>query len=653
MISFRQGFWLGCCLVFATSVAGCGGDGGPGNQDVSHMSGSAVVSPAGLSYSTPSAVYSPGEKITPNIPSSSGGPISTYSVSPALPDGLVLDQQTGVVNGAPVAATPSAIYTVTGSNAQGSVTARLQIEVKAITAAPATLAYQNPFMIFTAGQAVTGIVPATSGGRITQFTISPALPGGLVLDPVTGEIGGTPATVSGPVSYRVTGSNSAGNVTAQVTLEVRAAIAPPMHLEYSSRTVSYTVGQVITPNLPQSTGGNIARYAVSPALPTGLSLNAQTGAISGTPANAQVPTAYVVSGSNSAGTVQAPLEISVIPAASGEWLPGGNLFEGRASHTATLLSNGEVLVTGGSGLSGVLSSAERFNPANGVWARAGKMQTARTEHTATRLDNGSVLVAGGRYVTGGETTRTAELYDPATGGWTPVGNMKRGRHLATSTLMPDGRVLVVGGIEEGDFGTFVAEAELFDPVSRTWTTAGSLNIARAHHIATLLPGGKVLVAGGSSTAGVTATAEIYDAPSGKWTLVRDMHVQRSTPTATMLSTGKVLVVGGNSSSLTAEQYDPVTGVWTLTGPMVMPRRDSQTTRLPDGRVVVTGNYDASYEGNGTSAEVFDPATGNWAAIANMSDPRSMHTATLLNDGSVLVAGSYHHTRTYSSSERFR
>ncbi|WP_174981766.1 kelch repeat-containing protein [Burkholderia lata] len=653
MIRIGRKLWPTCGLVLAVSLTGCGGDNGPGDQNVLHVTDSAVVAPAGLSYLMPVAVYRIGESITPNTPSNSGGTITTYSIAPALPAGLVQDPRTGVISGVASTVAPSEIYTVTGSNAQGSVTARMQIEVKPMTVAPATIAYGNEAIIVTAGEAVTGIAPVTSGGRVTQFTISPALPNGLVLDPATGAIGGTPAAAAGPVSYRVTGSNSAGNTTTQFTLEVRAAVAPPLHLEYANQTVTYKVGQVIAPNLPKSAGGSIAQYAVSPALPAGLSLNVQTGAISGTPARAQGPLTYLISGSNGAGTTQTQLDISVTQATSGEWVPGGSMFEGRAWHTATLLSSGEVLVAGGVGTGGLVGMAERYNPANGSWALAGKMQTARTEHTATRLANGDVLVAGGRNVVGGTTTRTAELYDPSTGTWASVGHMKRGRHQATSTLLPDGRVLVVGGIEEGDFGTYVAEAELFDPVSKTWATTGSLNVARAHHIATLLPGGKVLVAGGGSQAGITATAELYDARSGTWTLVRDMHVKRSSPTAAMLPNGKVLVAGGTSASLTAEQYDPATGAWTLTGPMVMPRVEAQATGLPDGRVVVTGNYDASYSGNGTSAEIFDPATGNWAAIANMSDPRSMHTSTLLNDGSVLVTGSYHHTRTYSSSERFR
>ncbi|VWB42369.1 putative Ig domain-containing protein [Burkholderia lata] len=647
MIRIGRKLWPACGLVLAVSLTGCGGGDGSGDQNVSRTTDSAVVSPAGLSYLMPVAVYRVGESITPNTPSSSGSAITIYSISPALPAGLVQDPRTGVISGVPSTVASSEIYTVTGNNAQGSVTARMQIEVKPLTVAPAAIAYGNEAIILTAGKAVTGIVPVTSGGGAAQFTISPPLPSGLALDPATGAIVGTPTAATGPASYRVTGSNSAGNATTQFTLEVREAVVPPLHLEYANQTVTYKVGQVIAPNVPKSAGGSITQYAVSPALPEGLSLNAQTGAIGGTPTRAQGPMTFLISGSNGAGTIQAQLNISVILATSGEWVPGGSMFEARAWHTATLLSSGEVLVAGGVGTGGLVDMAERYNPVNGAWALAGKMQTSRTEHTATRLANGKVLVAGGT------TTRTAELYDPSTGTWTPVGHMKRGRSKATSTLLPDGRVLVVGGIEIGDFGTYVAEAELFDPVSGTWTTTGSLNVARAHHIATLLPGGRVLVAGGGSPAGITATAELYDVRSGTWTLARDMNVKRSSPTAAMLPNGKVLVAGGTSASLTAEQYDPVTGAWTLTGPMVMPRVEAQATGLPDGRVVVTGNYDASYSGNGTSAEIFDPATGNWAAIANMSDPRSMHAATLLTDGSVLVTGSYHHTRLYASSERFR
>src|SRR5207244_774652 len=118
--------------------------------------------------------------------------------------------------------------------------------------------------------------------------------------------------------------------------------------------------------------------------------------------------------------------------------------------------------------------------------------TARAFHTETLLPNGKVLVAGGS--SDGFTSgllASAELYDPATGTWTATGSLTTGRFQHTATLLPNGKVLVVCGTNNSGSG-LLASAELYDPVSGTWTATGSLtNPAqdRFAHTATLLPNG--------------------------------------------------------------------------------------------------------------------------------------------------------------------
>lgn len=190
-----------------------------------------------------------------------------------------------------------------------------------------------------------------------------------------------------------------------------------------------------------------------------------------------------------------------------------------------------------------------------------------------------------------------------------------------------------------------------------WTTTGNLNTARAGHTATLLPDGRVLVAGGSDgTSGNKLTsAELYDPVTGKWSVTGSMTVPRESHTATLLPNGQVLVAGGivNISpsggsiivtfTATAELYNPATGNWTTTGSMTTPRSGQGATRLLDGQVLVAGGI-KNFDGMTTyspvtlaSAELYDPSKGTWSATGSMNVTRAGVQATLLENGQVLMA----------------
>lgn len=198
---------------------------------------------------------------------------------------------------------------------------------------------------------------------------------------------------------------------------------------------------------------------------------------------------------------------------TGTWTSTAPMTDVRWGHTATLLPNGMVLVAGGQpdgGGSESWASALLFDPATGTWEPTAPMLVARTGHTATLLSSGQVLVSGG-YNSAGALS-SAELYDPDLRSWTATGDMGLARVGHAATLLADGHVLVAGsGTPTGDV---VASAELYNPNTGTWSDTGSLAAGRAGPTATLLSDGRVLVVGGtdggSSFSNALASAEIYN-----------------------------------------------------------------------------------------------------------------------------------------------
>src|SRR5439155_16840920 len=185
---------------------------------------------------------------------------------------------------------------------------------------------------------------------------------------------------------------------------------------------------------------------------------------------------------------------------------------------------------------------------SGTFARVGSMTSARYFHTATLLGTGKVLIAGGTSpVTGGfGTTKSAELYDPATGTFTLVGDMITDRDSHTATLLPNGKVLIAGGVQRTVNGNtfFLHSAELFDPATGTFAALPSMNTTRQLQTATLLRNGKVLIVGGdfSGTDATNNTAELFDPATATFTLISaTMTEPRSSHTATLLQDGKVLL----------------------------------------------------------------------------------------------------------------
>lgn len=336
------------------------------------------------------------------------------------------------------------------------------------------------------------------------------------------------------------------------------------------------------------------------------------------------------------------------PLAAGWRIPALNRFAplalaATAVIVAILIGIGLLVGSPDVGPSPIPVPTNQATPAPASWGGTGSMAEARTDFTATRLSDGSVLVTGGDRGPDAvpRALASAELYDPAGGTWTTTASMLTGRYRHSATLLADGRVLVAGGNVSGSqqagSGCCLATAELYDPATGTWTATGRMFAARVDHTATLLIDGKVLVAGGASHNGMLASAELYDPSSGTWTATGAMVLATNGQEAVLLPNGKVLVMGGNAIGDSTELYNPSTGSWSDSGPTGGP--NGTATLLRDGKVLVAGGIGiGGIEDPLASAVLYDPGNGSWTATGSMITPREFQTATLLLDGQVLVMG---------------
>ncbi|CAF1163060.1 unnamed protein product [Adineta steineri] len=126
------------------------------------------------------------------------------------------------------------------------------------------------------------------------------------------------------------------------------------------------------------------------------------------------------------------------------WFSTGNMINARDYHTASVLLNGKVLITGGYGFNGCLNSVELYDSSTGTWTTTSNMTYGRYYHTASVLSNGKVLVIGGTS-NDYSSLNSAELYDLSTSTWTITSNMINAREVHTASVLSNGKVLVTGG----------------------------------------------------------------------------------------------------------------------------------------------------------------------------------------------------------------
>lgn len=327
---------------------------------------------------------------------------------------------------------------------------------------------------------------------------------------------------------------------------------------------------------------------------------------------------------------------------TGSFSPIGNMLTPRHSHTATLLPNSKVLLAGGHGPNNTaLAASELYDPQSQTFSQASDMLTARENQRAVILPEGRVFMSGGKNLSSAALSN-AEIFDYAFSHFEPGPNSLLSSYKRSAILLPSGKVLLAGGYATFQYPTPIAITEIYDPLTNSMRRTTDLGVARAEANAVLLPNGKVLLAGGATTTpgGPTNSAEIFDPGTETWSPTMSMSTYRAGATGTLLPNGKVLIAGGEDKTnylSGAELYDPLSQTWSPTGSMSVPRQDFVATLLPSGKVLVAGGKVNFYTLT-TSVELYDPATGIFTPTGNLNSEHANPTATLLPNGKVLLVG---------------
>ncbi|ADU34649.1 Kelch repeat-containing protein [Variovorax paradoxus] len=200
---------------------------------------------------------------------------------------------------------------------------------------------------------------------------------------------------------------------------------------------------------------------------------------------------------------------------TGVWRASATASMDHQGGAFTLMANGKILVSGGL-LGGTIADSEVFDPSTEKWTTVGRLATSRSGHRGVLLSTGKVLAVGGATGTvahacscGLRTVAQAELFDPSTNMWSSAGSLLVGRNGFSSTLMPTGRVLVAGGSIQGEIDQStqgfrrtipspLSNVEVYDPLTNMWQSWGTLLAARSGHSASLMSSGKLLLSGGSA-----------------------------------------------------------------------------------------------------------------------------------------------------------
>ncbi len=346
-------------------------------------------------------------------------------------------------------------------------------------------------------------------------------------------------------------------------------------------------------------------------------------------------------------SVVTPQNNAALALGTGNWAETAPITTGVINAASAMLSDGRVMVVGGHATNGDTGAAQIYNPATGTWASAGALKYVAENLAATTLSSGKIFVNGGQQVSNHtKVLSSTSIYDPATNKWTAGPNMTQPRMGELSVLLSTGKVLIVGGFS-GANSTYCGSggcstAELFNPVTNTSTATPNLAYKRNNFTMVYNPSvNKVYVAGGAgiTTCSSTGSLEIYDVASNTWSTGAPLNTAapRYKATSMLLPGGKVMIAGGigcNGEPLaSAEIYDPASNSWTVTN---MPGAIQVSNSVGTVRSELLSNGKALVMGE-SATYLYDPAAGTWATgPSRVNAQMGPQISEMLQNGKVLL-----------------